>query len=139
MSRATGTDGTRFFGENIAERAIEVAYPKMRRMPAGNKGFDFLSPECRKIEVKAAHDCGRCKKSKWQYILNSNRIADVFIFMAFADDVYPVLCNVWRVPGSIINHRHSIGIRDTAKWQPFKLDIVDKLQPVIDAEMKNWQ
>lgn len=68
-----------FLGCHVAERVLSHVFKDVDRMPSNNRGYDFICNKGMKIDVKSA--C--LHKDKYHFIINHNKIADYFLFIAF--------------------------------------------------------
>jgi hypothetical protein len=128
-------NNSRYLGISIAEEIVSKAFPEAARMPPDHPKYDFIFPDGSHVDVKASCIVAQSTNSRrvvWQFIINKNRAADSFLLMAFDDRQSMNLRNVWLIPGSIINHRYGITLRDIDKWKPFKLQ-VDKFRSALDV------
>lgn len=117
---------------SIAEIILSNIYNDVRVMPYGNHGFDVICNRDFKIDIKAA---ATGYKGYWQFRINKNPIADLFLCIAFEsrDDLHTP-AHLWMIPGHIINHLQGLTIREATidKWSKYSLSL-DKLIACCDT------
>ena len=79
-SMKINTKCSRFLGEHVAERILSHVFKDVKRMPNGNRGFDFICNKGFKIDVKAS--CLN-KNNIYTFNIKHNKIADYFLLIAF--------------------------------------------------------
>ena len=115
-----------FLGVFVAERVLSHVFRDVEVMPYGNKGFDFICNNGKKIDVKSA--CIRRSSSgtlRWAFSIKRNKIADYFLCLAFdsREDLNPL--HAWLLPGEKLNRFIGTSIHPSTinKWDDYKLDI----------------
>jgi hypothetical protein len=108
-----------------AEQAVSNFFPHMKRMPAGNPGYDFLWRK-NKIDVKSAclHNPKQGGPSRWLFQIRYNKIADYFLCVAFDDNQRREPLHIWMIPGNTINNSSGVWIKNTPedidKWSGYE-------------------
>lgn len=118
---------TRFFGEDITKGAVEIAFSHLSRMPKNNQGYDFISPDGTKIEVKASHGI-----KSWMFSINKNVIADRFLLIAFDEKSRIVMG--WDIPSSIAGAKYAISM-NAGSYPMYALGkpVISQLQDAVDS------
>ena len=129
---------TLFLGVHVAEQVLSKVFKNVIRMPLQNPGYDFVCNKGKKIDVKSS--CTHASGSNWAFDIRKNKIADMFLLLAFnnRDDLKPL--HIWLVPADLINHIQNAGISESTllKWDEYKLDI-DKVTACCDSMKRNQQ
>lgn len=119
---------TSFLGVHVAERVLNNVFKNAKRMPYGNRGYDFVCGRGYKIDVKSGcmlHSKGEA--DKWMFRIERNKIADCFLLIAFDDRESLNPLHLWLFPGEDINNNATVSIRThlTNKWSDYSLNIND--------------
>ncbi len=124
---------SRFLGEHIAERVLSNVFKDVKRMPNGNRGFDFICNKGFKIDVKAS--CLNLHKNCYKFSIRCNKIADYFLLMGFDNrkDLNPQ--HIWLIKGSLVDEVKSLGITNNIEglFNMSKYEMTDKLKDVINC------
>jgi len=127
-----------FLGCYVAERMLSYIFKDVKRMPNGNRGFDFICNKGFKIDVKSS--CIH-KNNNYAFAIKKNKIADYFLCIGFdnREDLNPQ--HIWLISSdAIINNkkvRNMIGIvipntvKSLAKYSKYELS--DKLKETIEC------
>ena len=97
---------TQFLGITIAETLFKNISDPIQRMPPGFRGYDFISSEGKKVDVKAA--CIQYNHNKypcWQFRVKKNTVADFFACFAFENRKSLTPVHFWMIPGVIVNKK----------------------------------
>lgn len=120
-----------YLGVTVVEKVLSKVFKNVKRMPNGNKGYDFICGKGFKIDVKSA--CSRHVHKKycdsWQFGIKRNMIADYFLCMAFdnRDNLNPK--HIWLIPGKDVNDKTGIFIseRQIKKWDYYKINKIGEI------------
>jgi len=111
-----------YLGIHIAERVLGGYFDTIKKMPMGNKGFDFLCGRDYRVDVKSA--CVRKDRYTWSFDIRHNQTADYFMLLAFNNRTDLVPQHVWLIPGDEINHLKGLSITTSengiAKWAKYE-------------------
>jgi hypothetical protein len=111
-----------FLGVHIAEGMLSKLFKDVKRMPHGNKGYDFICSNGYKIDVKSA--CRR-KHGDWAFHIDRNTTADYFLCIMYDNrtDLNPL--HLWLIPGEVVNHLITTGVSESTvgKWSEYEIEI----------------
>lgn len=114
-----------FLGVVVAETLLSKIFQNIRRMPYGNKGFDFICNRGYKIDVKSSclRNGHNGKRDSWRFVINHNKTADYFIMIAFDDRSSLQPHHIWLIKGTesiktqkyerMLNDRHSLVVMNS--------------------------
>lgn len=112
-----------YLGIHVAERVLSKIFKGVEVMPRNNPGYDFICNKGKKIDVKSSTLC--INSNRFRFRIANNRIAELFLCIAFdnRDNLNPL--HIWLLPGHIINHltTASISINKIDKWDEYRLEI----------------
>lgn len=93
-----------YLGFFIAESVLSTIFKSTKRMPYGNKGFDFVCSNGFKIDVKRAclKPVGYDLKYGWRFGIKRNKVADYFLLLAFDNRDNLVPQHIWLIKGNEI-------------------------------------
>lgn len=115
-----------YLGCVVAETILSHEFPGFKRMPYGNKGFDYRCPKGFLIDVKS-----RClthseiRSSFWHFAIRKNKVANYFLCIAFGDRDKPLVPeHIWLIPGNVVNEKMGFVITNIpeslAKWSQYE-------------------
>jgi len=123
-----------YFGVYFVEGALCNMFDNVTRMPIGNKGYDFVCGNDKKIDSKGA--CLSKRDNNWHFGINYNTTADYFFLAAFdnREDLNPL--HIWLIPGHVLNHLSGTSISPSSldKWAEYEKPIDEMI--VCCNEMK---
>jgi hypothetical protein len=116
-------DCSGYLGIYIAEGILSSFFDGIERMPINNPGYDFLCRRGYKIDVKSS--CllknNRGNRTRWQFNINRNQIADYFLCIGFDNRVDIEPQGVWLIPGELVKNRETLSIGSVrTKWSRFE-------------------
>ena len=125
---------SQFLGIHVAERVLSRVFKDVKRMPYGNRGYDFICNKGKKIDVKSSCLRKDGKSWRWGFDIKHNTIADYFLCLAFDNQVDLNPLHVWLIPGDAVNHlvTATISLGTVVKWDAYALDIT-KITNCCDA------
>ena len=115
-----------FLGVHVAEQVLSKVFKNVKRMPYGNKGYDFICNKGKRIDVKSSCTETRDKRSDgWGFSIKRNQIADYFLCLAFDNREHLTPLHIWLIPGNIINHLTGLTMSEStlSKFDEYKLNI----------------
>jgi len=86
-----------FLGCHVAERVLSYVFKDVKRMPYGNKGFDFICNKGFKIDSKAS--CLLKKRNNYSFAIRNNKIADYFLCIGFDNRENLNPQHIWLIKG----------------------------------------
>lgn len=131
-----------WLGTYISENILPSIFENPKRMPFGNKGFDFICKNGYKIDVKSS--C--LNNTIWTFGIHKNVIADYFLLIGFSKNKYELNpMHVWLIKANEISRHNKkfnelvgLGISNSKcviKWYK-KYELIDKLDKVKELCMK---
>jgi len=128
-----------FLGCHVAERVLSYVFKDVKRMPYGNKGFDFICNKGFKIDSKAS--CLLKKRNNYSFAIRNNKIADYFLCIGFDNRENLNPQHIWLIKSDEIirnkklNEFTSLTIQNTeyglTKFS--KYELTDKLKETIEC------
>lgn len=134
---------TLYLGTHISENVLSKVFEEVKRMPNGNRGYDFICKNGCKIDVKSSSIDKT--QNRWIFIINKNKIADYFLLIGYdnRENLNPM--HIWLIKSDelIKNKEHidvqfnnyvSFSIKNTFKsLKRFeKYELKDKLNEVTE-------
>jgi hypothetical protein len=120
-------DSSRYLGEVIAERLLPAYFKDIKRMPSGNRGYDFICSNGYKIDVKSSCLAFSSGYDRWTFNIRKNVTADYFLFIGFDNRTKLTPLHVWLVPKEISGGKIVQNISDTiggiAMWVDYEKPI----------------
>ena len=129
-----------FLGCHVAERVLSYVFKDVKRMPYGNKGFDFICNKGHKIDSKAS-----CLNDDniYMFDIKHNKIADYFLLIGFDDRENLNPQHIWLIKGDELMYQVKI-CRKLSDFESFPIsnnykslskllryELTDKLKEVI--------
>lgn len=103
----------------LAEELLAQTFKDVKRMPAGNHGYDIICNRGLKIDVKSS---ALGYKGFWIFGIRKNQVADHFLCIGFEDrnNLNPI--HLWLIPGKVINHKYEIRISKSRldRWSEYE-------------------
>ncbi len=132
LSMANSKDSALYLGIFVAERLLPDIFQEPKMMPHGNKGYDAICKNGHKINVKSSV---LYKDNNWIFSIRQNKIADIFICIAFDNRIDLNVKHIWLIPGSDIirskklNELKGLSIHNTeySKRRMEKYELKDRL------------
>jgi hypothetical protein len=117
-------DCASYLGVHVAERVLAKTFENVKRMPFGNKGYDFICGRGYKIDVKAAtrRRYKTCLVDSWMFHIYKNTTADYFLCIAFDNRVDLTPEHLWLIPGNVLNTKQGTAISESTlgKWSKYE-------------------
>ena len=88
---------SQYLGITVTEKVLSKVFPKVKRMPYGNPGYDFICGKGFKVDAKAA--CYN-QDGFWTFSIRYNKIADYFACLAFDNRSSLKPLHFWLIPGN---------------------------------------
>ncbi len=88
-----------FLGVHIAEKILPCVFKEVKRMPNGNRGFDFICNKGFKIDVKSSCILHIPKWNFWTFNIEKNKLTDYFLCIAFDDRKNLNIEHIWLIKG----------------------------------------
>jgi hypothetical protein len=116
-----------YLGVHLAETLLLTNFKSAIRMPANNRGYDFLCGKGFKVDVKSSrrlYQYGRFPH--WCFTIDKNQIADYFACIAFTDTECPTPLHYWLIPSFKVKHLVGLSIQEKSmqKWDEYKKPLV---------------
>jgi hypothetical protein len=122
-----------YLGCVIAETVLSHEFPGFKRMPYGNKGYDYDCTKGFKIDVKSG--CRNCHENltdRWIFTIRKNQIADYFLCIAFDNRKLLNPEHIWLIPGNLVNSTIGFSVSDLpkslAKWSQYERPLENVLK-----------
>ena len=123
LSMSENKECTVYLGVHIGEHVLGSLFENVEMMPYGNKGYDIICNNDKKIDVKIS--CMRKNYNGWSFSIKHNTITDYFLCMAFNNrkDLNPL--HIWMLPEDKFNHLIQTSISESTldKWSEYEKPI----------------
>lgn len=93
---------------DIAENVLSKVFKRVKVMPYGNPGYDFICGAGYKIDVKSSAIGD--KYGYWVFHIRQNKIADYFLCIAFNNREELIPQHLWLFPSEFLNYREGLHI-----------------------------
>ena len=133
-----------FLGVHISENILSKVFDNVKRMPHGNKGYDFICNKGFKIDVKSS--CLH-KNNTYTFTIKYNKTANYFLCIAFDNRKNLQPQHIWLIKNNdIIRNKklkkfYILGIvNKPSKLKEFsKYELTNKLEKIIHCcnKLKN--
>lgn len=138
LSMGENINSAVYLGIYVAERLLPKIFDNPKAMPYGNTGYDYICKNGYKIDVKSS---SLRKANYWKFDIRKNKIADVFLCIAFDNRLNLNVKHIWLIPGNEIirtqklNELISLCISDCdySKDPLKKYELTDKLTEANNA------
>jgi len=126
QSYTTNTDCSNWIGVYRAEEMTKRLFPDLIKMEWGNSGYDFISEDGIKLDVKSSRLRRISERYEgWQFVIDRNIIANEFLCYAFGSGKNPDCLHIWRIPSTLINRLKRLAIYNREwglqKWAKYEL------------------
>ena len=101
---------------DIAENVLSKVFKRVKVMPYGNPGYDFICGAGYKIDVKSS--AVGDKWGYWTFNIRQNTIPNYFLCIAFNSRIALEPVHLWLFPGDVVNMYEGLVIpkRAVLKW-----------------------
>lgn len=132
LSISESKNSPQYLGIYIAERLLPDIFQDPIIMTYGNRGYDAICKNNYKVDVKCS--IYLFSNNRWIFTINYNKIADVFLCIAFDNRIDLNVQHIWLIPGdAIIRNRRLSGFKvltisnsSYSLSQFLKYELVDK-------------
>ncbi len=107
-----------------AENFVFDYYGIDQIMPYGHHGYDCVYNGS-KLEIKSSTPYIRGKGRNWQFAIRENKIADIFVLVAYDDKSSTIPSHIWELPASLVNNKQCLSIACNPKNRT-RFDIYEK-------------